>query len=310
MRQPHASSYTRTKLLSLIGISLVALLISTLIAINSPTDAAAASTQTRVMDFNACDQVGSSLPVNDKCRVSSSSRASATVSSINSQSSRIVMLQEVCRVTYDRIRNGLGPSWNGFFLWTAFIENTRCEGTQEWGLAILFQGGPPTAVGWTLLPNVPNAEPRYLLCGTIVLGAAIRQCTTHFTVASSRASQAIEVGRQMTSYANAGGAILLGADLNIDSRNCTMAAEARPIYISSFGGVGTSTCQTGYGVGYEADQPHAGGDGTYNTATQGSRKIDYIFFSYPRWLADYNGRSTISSVSDHNILRGEGTFTY
>jgi endonuclease/exonuclease/phosphatase family metal-dependent hydrolase len=306
-RALHISGRSQGKFV--IGGMLAALVISMLIGINHTDQAEAASIQTRVLNFNVCDQVGSTNPgVDPRCANNSSSvRASAIVTSINSQSSTIVTLQEVCRVTYERIIAGLGPAWTGSFLWTAAISSARCEGSMEWGLAILSNWGAPTDVNQTLLPNSPNSEPRYLFCGTIVVGGPIRQCVTHFTYESFRVSQAIEVGRQMKEYAYGGGAILLGGDLNINSRSCAEAAEVRPIYIRRFGGDGTSTCQIGYGVGQEVDQRHIGGDGTYNAATFGSAKIDYIFFSFPRWLADYDGRATDSQVSDHRILRGEGT---
>lgn len=294
-----------------IGCTLAALVISVLIGINHTDRAEAAGIQTRVLNFNVCDQVGSTNPgVDPRCASNSSSvRASAIVSSINSESSTIVTLQEVCRVTYERIIAGLGPAWTGSFLWTAVISSARCEGSMEWGLAILSRWGAPTDVNQTLLPNSPGSEPRYLFCGTILVGGPIRQCVTHFTYQSFRAAQAIEVGRQMKAYVYGGGAILLGGDLNINSRNCTDATEVRPIYIGRFGGDGTRTCQIGYGVGRDVDQRHAGGDGTYDAATFNSAKIDYIFFGFPQWT-DYNGRPSDSAVSDHRILRGEGTLHY
>ena len=60
----------------------------------------------------------------------------------------------------------------------------------------------------------------------------------------------------------------------------------------------------------EADQARAGGDGNYNAPTVGTSKLDYVFFTARRWAPDYGGASTSSWLSDHNVLRGEGTLNW
>jgi hypothetical protein len=60
---------------------------------------------------------------------------------------------------------------------------------------------------------------------------------------------------------------------------------------------------------YEADQPHDGNYGPYTEITlpNAGYKIDDIYFNYQKWYADYSGVTSSSTVSDHNILRGDGT---
>jgi len=60
----------------------------------------------------------------------------------------------------------------------------------------------------------------------------------------------------------------------------------------------------------EADQARPGGDGTYNAPTSGETKADYVFFTARRWAADYSSTSNDSWLSDHNVLRGEGTLNW
>jgi len=119
----------------------------------------------------------------------------------------------------------------------------------------------------------------------------------------------------LSSYAAGGSAILLGVDANLNSIDCALASHLRPLYVGDYGGpFSTVTCQyfgyaSGYGPMYEADQHHAGGDGTYTAMTYPSEgwKIDYVFFNWQKWYADYNANPSGSTVSDHSILRGEGT---
>lgn len=294
------------------GVSLLAavLLCALSLTIVGTGKANAGTLRTKVFDFNACDQYGrSGWP---DCQVTPSLRASAIVSSVLAGGSNVVTLQEVCQYTYDEILAQLGPQWNGFHLWTTFFSDNRCSpGPREWGIAIIARAPNPVNVGYAALPISSGEEPRYLLCGNFTILASFRVCASHFSDSTSAHSQAINVGGQLSSYANNGGAILLGVDANIDARNCSNAWQTawymRPIYVSAFGGTTSTGCETGYGTMYEADQQHIGGNGVYTAATLGSLKVDYVFFNYQKWYADYDAVSTGSNVSDHNILRGEGT---
>ena len=99
-------------------------------------------------------------------------------------------------------------------------------------------------------------------------------------------------------------------DTNVDVRSCPAAVALRPLYSSGFGGTSSTTCQTGTGVMVEADQRRPGGDGTYNAPTCGPSKCDYVFFTAARWGSDYRGVTTPLWLSDHDVLRGEGTLNW
>ena len=73
----------------------------------------AATLHTRVLDFNACDQYGR----NPECDATAAQRADAIATSVVNTSvvnggSNVVTLQEVCRYTYDRLLQRLGPGWS------------------------------------------------------------------------------------------------------------------------------------------------------------------------------------------------------
>src|SRR5687768_3344247 len=82
------------------------------VALVSPPAASAASLRLRILDFNACDQLGRG---NAACDATPTQRASAIVQSINSYVPHVVMLQEVCRSTVDMTIASLGPSWMAQF---------------------------------------------------------------------------------------------------------------------------------------------------------------------------------------------------
>lgn len=275
--------------------------------VEAPVPAQAGTLRTRVFDFNACDQ----YQRNPECDATAAQRASAIVSSVVNGGSSVVTLQEVCRYTYDRILAGLGSRWRGAFLQTVALADDRCApGARSWGIAFLARSPSVTAVASTQLPNpLGETELRHLLCGDVVVGTRLRACTSHFSVhAAASSAQAADVGARLVTATTGGTAVLLGVDANIDSRDCVAAAALAPIHIRSFGGTSDDlTCQTGIGVMYEADQRHTGGDGSYTAPTAGARKIDQVFFFSGRWYADYNGVTSTSWLSDHKVLRGEGT---
>lgn len=62
----------------------------------------------------------------------------------------------------------------------------------------------------------------------------------------------------------------------------------------------------GYGFYYEADH-RVTGSSDFDQPTFGSQKLDFIFFNYARFFADYGGGVATSTVSDHNVLRGAMT---
>ena len=287
-------------------LALLVVLVTSLAAVPA---AHAAALRTKVLDFNACDQYGRVA----ECDATAAQRADAIARSVLSGASNVVTLQEVCRYTYDRLLQGLGSSWRGRFLQTVALNDDRCApGARSWGIAVLARAPAPTNVTATLLPN-PNGESerRYLLCGDVVIGTTFRVCSSHFSVhASASDDQAASVGSRFASYAATGGAVLLGVDANIDVRSCTPAAALKPLYAGGFGGTTTTPCQTGTGVMVEADQPRAGGDGSYNAPTVGTNKLDYVFLTAGRWSPDYRGVVSSSWLSDHEILRGEGTLNW
>jgi hypothetical protein len=284
---------------------LLALLVGALAA--GPADAA--TLRTKVFDFNACDQFGR----DPECDATAAQRADVVASGVLFAGSNVVTLQEVCRYTFDRLLARLGSAWHGAFFQTVGIGDDRCApGARSWGIALLARAPAPTNVTATLLPNpLGESERRYLLCGDVVIGAAFRVCSSHFSVkAVAYGEQATDVGNRLATYAATGGAALLGVDTNVDVRSCTAAAVLRPLYAGGFGGTSSTPCQTGTGAMVEADQWRTGGDGSYNAPTCGALKCDDVFFSTPRWGNDFGGVSTPLWVSDHDVLRGEGTLSW
>lgn len=282
---------------------LLALLVATVAA--QPA-AHAATLRTKVFEFNACDQYGR----DPECDVTAAQRADVIASSVLFAGSNVVTLQEVCRYTFDRLVQRLGSAWHGTFFQTVGIGDDRCApGARSWGIALLARAPAPTNVTATLLPNpLGENERRYLLCGDVVIGAAFRVCSSHFSVhAAAHTEQATAVGSRLATHAGSGGAALLGVDTNVDVRSCAAAVALRPLYSGGFGGTSSTPCQTGTGAMVEADQRRPGGDGTYNAPTCGTRKCDYVFFTALRWGADHRGVTTSLWVSDHDVLRGEGT---
>ena len=291
-------------------LALLVLVVGSLLAQTAAQSAAHAATlRTKVLDFNACDQYGNSA----ECDATAAQRAEAIATSVVSGGNNVVTLQEVCRYTYDRLIERLGPTWSGSFLQTVAVDDDRCApGARSWGIALLVQAPAPTNVTATQLPKpFWEFERRYLLCGDVVLGAAVRVCSSHFSVPGYISdSQAVVVGRALATHAANGGAAVLGADANINVRSCSAAVTLRPLYSGPFGGTSSTTCQVGTGAMVEADQVRAGGDGTYNAPTVGTSKLDFVFFTARRWAPDYGGASTSSWLSDHNVLRGEGTLNW
>lgn len=288
---------------------LLSLLVLVVGSLAAQSAAQAATLRTKVLEFNACDQYGNS----PECDATAAQRAEAIATSVVSGGSNVVTLQEVCRYTYDRLIERLGPTWSGAFLQTVAVSDDRCApGARSWGIALLVQAPTPTNVTATQLPKpFWEFERRYLLCGDVVLGATVRVCSSHFSVPGYISdSQAVVVGRGLATYAANGGAAILGADTNINVRSCSAAVTLRPLYAGPFGGTSSTTCQVGTGAMVEADQARAGGDGTYNAPTVGTSKLDYVFFTARRWASDYHGASTSSWLSDHNVLRGEGTLNW
>ncbi|GEL97760.1 hypothetical protein CTE05_13070 [Cellulomonas terrae] len=288
---------------------LLALLVLVVGSLAAQSAAHAATLRTKVLEFNACDQYGNS----SECDATSAQRAEAIATSVVNGGSNVVTLQEVCRYTYDRLIERLGPTWSGAFLQTVAVRDDRCApGARSWGIALLVQAPAPTNVTATQLPKpFWEFERRYLLCGDVVMGAALRVCTSHFSVpASISDNQAAAVGSRLATHAGSGGAAILGADTNINVRSCTAAVALRPLYAGPFAGTSSTTCQVGTGAMVEADQARTGGDGTYNAPTVGTSKLDCVFFTARRWAPDHAGASTSSWLSDHNVLRGEGTLTW
>ncbi len=288
---------------------LLALLVGSLAA--APA-AQAATLRTKVFDFNACDQYGR----NPECDATAAQRADAIATSVLNGAGQAVTLQEVCRYTFDRLLQRLGSTWHGAFFQTVGIGDDRCApGARSWGIAFLARAPVPTNVTATLLPNpLGESERRYLLCGDVVIGTVVRVCTSHFSVkATASDDQAGAVCSRLASHAAAGGAAVLGVDTNVDVRNCTAAAALKPLYSGGFGGTSDTACQTGTGAMVEADQSRPGGDGTYNAPTCGTgvtSKCDDLFFTARRWSTDYRGVVSSSWLSDHEILRGEGTLSW
>ncbi|GIG20029.1 hypothetical protein Cch01nite_07530 [Cellulomonas chitinilytica] len=288
-------------------LAILVLLVGSLAA--HPDAAQAATLRTKVFDFNACDQYGR----DPECDATAAQRADVIASGVLFAGSNVVTLQEVCRYTFDRLLQRLGSAWHGTFFQTVAIGDDRCApGARSWGIALLARAPAPTGVTATLLPNpLGETERRYLLCGDVVIGATFRVCSSHFSVkAVANGEQATAVGSVLSTHAGGGGAALLGVDTNIDVRSCPAAAALRPLYEGGFAGTSSSTCQTGTGVMVEADQWRTGGDGTYNAPTCGTSKCDYVFFVARRWGTDYRGVSTALWVSDHAVLRGDGTLTW
>jgi endonuclease/exonuclease/phosphatase family metal-dependent hydrolase len=289
--------------------SLLVLLVLVVASLAAQPPAQAATLRTRVLDFNACDQFGR----NPDCDATAAQRAAAIATSVANGANNVVTLQEVCRYTYDRLLQRLGSAWHGAFFQTVGIGDDRCApGARSWGIALLARAPAPANVTATLLPNpLGESERRYLLCGDVVIGATFRVCSSHFSVRTAAyTEQATAVGGRLATHAAGGGAAVLGVDTNVDVRTCTAAAVLRPLYASGFGGTSSTTCQTGTGVMIEADQYRAGGDGLYNAPTCETLKCDYVFLTAQRWRTDYRGVVTSSWLSDHEILRGEGTLNW
>lgn len=292
-----------------LGASLLVLLVLLVATLAAQSAAHAATLRTKVFEFNACDQYGR----DPECDATAAQRADVIASSVLFAGSNVVTLQEVCRYTFDRLLQRLGSAWHGTFYQTVGIGDDRCApGARSWGIALLARAPAPTNVTATLLPNpLAENERRYLLCGDVVIGATFRVCSSHFSVhGAAHTAQASTVGGLLATHAGSGGAALLGVDTNVDVRSCAAAVALRPLYSGGFGGTSSTTCQTGTGVMVEADQRRTGGDGSYNAPTCGPSKCDYVFFTASRWGSDYRGVTTPLWLSDHDVLRGEGTLNW
>ena len=228
-------------------LALLVLVVGSLTALTAQSTAHAATLRTKVFEFNTCDRYGRS----PECDATAAQRAEAIATSVVSGGSNVVTLQEVCRYTYDRLIERLGPGWSGTFLQTTPVWDDRCApGARSWGIALLVQAPPPTNVTATQLPKpFWEIERRYLLCGDVVMGAALRVCTSHFSVPASMSDdQAAAVGSRLATHAANGGAAILGVDANINVRNCTAAVALKPLYVGPFGGTSSTPCQVGTGV--------------------------------------------------------------
>jgi hypothetical protein len=298
----------------------VATLIGLAAGLVGPLHAQAGTLSTRVFDFNVCDQP---TGANDLCTITSDAiKAQNIANSIVSSGSNVATFQEMCRTTFNLVLQALGPSWDGELLWTTFLPmgDDRCNGPSEWGIGVMARG-PMQRVdglspGKAQLPNpYGENEPRFLWCANFTIAASFRVCSSHFSFRDdANDDQAAAVATQLRQYSDSGGAILLGADTNINVAACDpgipgSAYSLRPMYVGAFGGSSTNGCISGYGVMYEVDQQHSGNPGPFNVATFGSQKIDAVYFNYPKWYADYNGvvNNAASGMSDHRILRGTGT---
>jgi len=107
-----------------------------------------------------------------------------------------------------------------------------------------------------------------------------------------------------------GAAVMVGGDFNINNKTSCSTGPNKllPLYINYYGGSTTYSCGPGTGNFREADQYHSGGDTYYDIATNGTKKLDYIFFNYQRFDgSDFGAEPVYSYVSDHYVLRGAMT---
>lgn len=282
--------------------------------------AEALSQRLHVIDLNACDQYQRS-GANAKCfGTAPNVRAKAIISSIGDfNGTNIVTLQEVCRSTFDGVLRGLSSSWRAYFYTTVNLTDNRClSPDRTWGLAIFALGTPFTSVSALPLGSDPSGERRALLCGTTTIRSTFRVCSSHLAPIEGRSADWFTANRtqfnamrgSITQSANAGAALLLGADLNRDVSDCSLSSTVtllQPLYRGIYGGGTSGGCATGTGAYYEADHYTSGGDGVYDEDTLGVAKIDYVLFNYQRFYADYGGDATSSTVSDHDPLRAAMT---
>ncbi len=237
------------------------------------------------------------------------------------------MLQELCEATYnDLLYDELGGAtagWTGVFSTTYAVpmEDHRCrtQGGGNWGLGILARGASFSSPnGMIIGQNPTGTEVRRLLCAnTTIASIGFRVCSSHLTRLATSAersanrSQFLNLRDEINSRAYAGQALVLGADLNRNSRDCSNTEDLwllDDVYRGTFGGASfNSRCAVnGQGPYYEAD--NTGTDAEYNEGTLENPlgldpKVDYFFMNYQRFYGAYGADATSSIYSDHDPLR-------
>jgi len=166
--------------------------------------------------------------------------------------------------------------------------------------------------------NPTGTEVRRLLCAnTTIASIGFRVCSSHLTRLATSAersanrSQFLNLRDEINSRAYAGQALVLGADLNRNSRYCSNTEDLwllDDVYRGTFGGASfNSRCAVnGQGPYYEAD--NTGTDAEYNEGTLENPlgldpKVDYFFMNYQRFYGAYGADATSSIYSDHDPLR-------
>ena len=199
--------------------------------------------------------------------------------SLSSRQPFAVMLQEVCRGQFDRLRADL-PAYRGRFATTL---PGRCWDGSDYGIAVLLRTSSYRLQGVWSLPNPGADEPRALLCLRTSVGGASQPlvvCSTHIDFNTENRASQISAVASRTRSLDPGRAVVVGGDFNTTPGNRAID----PMYDSVY--------PSGTGVFREADSTNlsrsGGGEGsTYNEFTScgtlpcGStlRKIDYVFMS-------------------------------
>lgn len=278
----------------LLRITSALLLICTL-GVATAEDAQAAS-GIRVFQFN---MAGSSINLGGYVV------AEKTAYSINSRSSNVVTLNEVCYSQYKIVLEDTGL--NGHFTET----NGPNTGLGEWanrcndgrfGNAIL----TPYPLSWLKsewLPYPSTTERRKVLCGMASLSARdIEICVTHTTSSDYQIERA-------TSFVNyyavdVGRATIFGGDFNRDAETSSMNRLYAPVFQAGFGHFGEIDQHCGNPVFSARD---CGTETRDDGDPEENNKIDYIFSSAGGAFCCREASITTSQYSDHKILSGTQT---
>ncbi|MEV5411650.1 endonuclease/exonuclease/phosphatase family protein [Thermopolyspora sp. NPDC052614] len=228
----------------------------------------------------------------------------------------VILFQELCRGQYDTLRRELAGRYDARWVGT-MSDNEGCG--KQWGsgadssaqrrgfgLGVFVKGVGSIReerVWW--LPNQDRHEPRALLCVDAVLrGRAARVCDTHLDWHDdTQEVQAAFVARLVTPWARRI-PVVLGGDLNAEPDRPSMA-----LFYDHSGG---------RGVFQEVDEtdksyfgklcPQSASRCRSGEGTDGERKLDYVFLSRRHFTAVEGDAIGDEQVSDHDLLRGAGSW--
>lgn len=241
-----------------------------------------------------------------RCNLGSYGPADALVTSAQARSPLpyAVMVEEICRRQWDRIRNSLQP--NGFATTSVFVTTlanaANCGGsgvTGDYGIAVFFRGGRNAEYIKQFAYN-PEAEKRTMACADAIT-PAYYACVTHLDDDQANAQQQAPEAHDIAQwYSACCKPAFVGGDFNLEPNNNTPetgpGASLDSFYADFNEGDGDSRV---YGT--------AMSDYRYTTDVYTSRgrsvKIDYIFVPDRTHYIIHDVYIGDSTWSDHQLYQ-------